>query len=179
MNILPAQKILDHFARQISTLRSGRINSTILDTLKIEAYGGLCTIKEVATVTMPEPRQLLITPFDKGLIKYIAKSIENANLGVVPQDDGAGIRLNFPAMTEDLKKKIVKDLGKMLEENGKIPLREIRQKLLKEEKALKEEGLISEDELKRFEVELQKEVKECEQLLENMVKDKENDIMKV
>jgi len=135
-------------------------------------------IVEVATVTIPEPGQLMISPFDKSLLNEIEKGINNSNLGVTPNNDGAGIRLVFPPLTEETRKLKVKELSKY-EEESKIEVRTNRQKLVQEQKHLKEAKEITEDDLKDFEVSLQKEVDELNKEIENLISIKETEIMKV
>ncbi|NJS41359.1 ribosome recycling factor [Candidatus Gracilibacteria bacterium] len=105
---LNSDKILEHFHHKLSGIRTGRVNASVLDTILVDVYGSKLTIKELATITMPEPTQLLITPFDKNLIQDIQKAINNSTLGVNPNDDGAGIRLAFPPLTEENKKERLK-----------------------------------------------------------------------
>jgi ribosome recycling factor len=177
-NIIPGLSISERYIKSISTLRSGRVNASILDSVKVEAYGSMLTFKEVATITTPEPHQLMITPFDKGLIKNIISAIQNSSLGVNPADDGAGVRLNFPPMTEEAKKERVKELHKIQEEARK-DVRIHRQDILKQEKKRKEDGEISEDDLKAFEKRLQDEVDLVNKEIEEITKNKEAEIMKV
>ena len=176
--ILSGQEILDRYHKAISGLRSGRVNSSILDSIKVEAYGTKMSFTEIATITAPEPAQLMITPFDKSLLKNIAAAIQNSDLGVNPSDDGAGVRLIFPPMTEEDKKKRVKSLHKLKEEARK-DVRVHRQEALKNQKKLKEADEISEDDLKAFEKDLQTEVDALNQEIETITKQKEVDIMKV
>jgi ribosome recycling factor len=176
--LLPAAKIADHFKQRLSVIRAGRVNASILDNVLVEAYETKMHIVEIATVTVPEPGQLWITPFDKSLNTAIEKAIQIANIGANPTNDGAGVRLIFPPMTEENRKAKVKEVGGLLEES-KINLRNSRQDLLKSKKHEKEEGLISEDELRRFETELQQEVDQLNKELEEMAKNKEEEVMKV
>jgi ribosome recycling factor len=176
--ILLGQDILNRLHKNISSLRSGRVNSTILDSIKVEAYGSKMSFQELATITTPEPAQLMITPFDKGLIKNIVSAIQNSDLGVNPSDDGAGVRLSFPPMTEEVKKDRVKILYKFQEEARK-DVRIHRQDKLKAAKKQKEDGEISEDDLKTFEKDLQLEVDHLNKEIEEITKAKEADIMKI
>ncbi|NJK71663.1 ribosome recycling factor [Candidatus Gracilibacteria bacterium] len=175
---LNSDKILEHFHHKLSGIRTGRVNASVLDTILVDVYGSKLTIKELATITMPEPTQLLITPFDKNLIQDIQKAINNSTLGVNPNDDGAGIRLAFPPLTEENKKERLKEVGQILEES-KISVRSNRQDLLKTKKKAMENDEISEDELRRFEGELQKEVDTINKELEEISKNKEEDLMRV
>jgi ribosome recycling factor len=176
--LLQGDGILEKYKKQISSLHSGRVNSSLLDNLRVDAYGSKLTIKEVATITVPEPIQLLITPFDKGLIQAISKAVRDSSLGVNPSDDGAGVRLRFPPLTEETRKARVKELHKMQEEARK-DVRVNRQDVLKDNKKLKEEGLLSEDELKSIENDLQKEVDKLNSAIEEMTKNKEQEIIKI
>jgi ribosome recycling factor len=172
------EKILEHLHSKLSNIRTGRVNSSILDTILVEAYNTKMHIIEIATVSTPEPAQLLITPFDKSLIPAIQKAISNSNLGVNPGDDGVGIRLNFPPLTQEARLVRIKEVGQILEES-KISLRTNRQDLLKSKKRQFENDEISEDELKRFEIDLQKEVDFLNKELEQTAKNKEVDLMKI
>lgn len=177
-NILPASNITDKLSQRLSTVRTARVNSSVLDHINVEAYDSHMKIVEVATVTIPEPGQLMITPFDKSLLSKIEKGINNSNLGVTPNNDGAGIRLVFPPLTEETRKLKVKELSKY-EEDAKIEVRTNRQKLVQEQKQLKESKEITEDDLKDFETALQKEVDELNKEIESLIATKEAEIMKV
>jgi len=176
--LLPGNQILERYYKNLNTLRSGRVNASILDTIKVNAYGTELSIKEVATINSLEPAQLLITPFDKGLIPAITKAITDSTLSINPVDDGAGVRLSFPSLTEEDRKNRVKDLHKLQEEARK-DLRIHRQDVLKHKKKAKEDGEISEDEFKVFEKNLQKEVDDINFEIENITQNKEKEIMKV
>lgn len=177
-SLLNATKILEHLQTKLSGIRTGRVSASILDSLEVEAYGANMKIVEIATVTAPEPAQLMITPFDKSLIPNIAKAINNSNLGVNPNDDGAGIRLSFPPLTEETRAVKAKEVGKELEE-ARIMLRSYRQDLMKAKKREKEADEISEDDLNRFEKQLQTEVDALNKELQELAKKKEAEIMTV
>lgn len=176
--ILPGVEILERYRKHLTGIRSGRVNSSILEAITVEAYGSKMHFNEIATITIPEPVQLLITPFDKGLISNIVKAINDSNLGVNPQDDGAGVRLVFPPLTEETKKMRVKDLHK-LREDARIEVRVKRQDALKDKKDEKEQALISEDDLRFFEDNLQKEVESLNTEIEEITKAKEEEVMKI
>jgi ribosome recycling factor len=171
-------KILDHLHHSLSGLRTGRANSSVLDPIQVEMYGSKMAIKELASISQPEPTQLLITAFDKSAIKMIVKAISESNLGINPVDDGAGVRLNFPPLTEETRKKLAKSVS-VLAEDAKVSVRNQRQDVIKGWKKEKEDSLISEDELKKLEVELQKEVDSLNKEIETIAKKKEEDILKV
>jgi ribosome recycling factor len=175
---LSAQNILNSYHHTLSVIRSGRVNASVLDQIEIEAYGNKMAVREVATISQPEPSQLLITPFDKSLVKAIVKSINDSNLGVNPIDDGAGVRLNFPPLTEESRKIRVKEVYKLMEE-ARVVVRNQRHDLIKKWKNEKEQGLIGEDVLNRQEKELQTEVDKINQEIEKITKDKEEELMKI
>lgn len=175
---LLANRILENYHRRLSGLRSGRVNSGILENILVEAYGSKMHFHELATITIPEPSQLLITPFDKSVISAMEKAIYDSPLGVSPVNDGAGLRLNFPPLTEETRKARVKDLYKMMEE-ARIELRQNRQDVLKSKKNEKEEGLLSESEFLVFEKALQEEVDNLNKEIEAITKEKEEELMKV
>ncbi len=178
MSILNTDKILNHYNKVLSTIRSGTVNASILDNIYVEAYDSKMKIIEVATINKPESAQLIITPFDKGLLPSIAKAISLANIGVNPVDNGAGVILNFPPMTEESRKIRVKELKKE-EENAKIVVRQERQNLLSGAKKQKENSEMSEDELKKFETELQKDVEKTNKEIEKLTKQKEDELLKM
>ncbi len=178
MSNLNTNKILDHYKKVLSTIRSGTVNASILDNIFVEAYDSKMKIIEVATVNKPESAQLVITPFDKGLLQAISKAISLANIGVNPIDNGAGVILNFPPMTEDSRKIRVKELKKE-EESAKIVVRQERQSLMTSAKKQKENSEISEDELKKIETNLQKDVDSLNKEIEKLTKQKEDELMKM
>lgn len=177
-NLLPAAKIIESFRKTLVSVRTGRVNAAILEHVLVDAYGSKMHIQEIATVNIPEPSQLLITPFDKSLNNPLEKALTDANLGANPVNDGAGIRLTFPPLTEETRKIRVKEIYKLLEET-RIVIRSTRQDLLKSQKHAKDEGEISEDELKRYENELQKEVDQLNKEVEEIAKSKEAELMKM
>jgi ribosome recycling factor len=174
-NILPARIILDKLVTKLSTIRTNIINASILDNIKVPvpSWGGDYGVSELATVNIPETGQLMITPFDKGVLNAIEKAIRDSNLNVNPVNNGAGIRLVFPPMTEENRKARVKELGSYSEES-KIEVRNNRQNLIKIEKAKKESGEIGEDVLKRFENDIQKEVDKINVEIDNIIQAKTN-----
>jgi ribosome recycling factor len=175
---LPGQEILDRYKHKISSMRGGRINSSILEGIEVEAYGSKLSIQEVATVNLPEPAQILITPFDKSVIPDIVKAIQESNLGVNPVDDGAGVRLAFPPMTEEDRKRRVKEV-QAIQEEARVDLRQHRQSVIKKQKQQKEDNLITEDDYNAFEKSLQQEVDNLNKEIEEITKHKEQEIMTV
>lgn len=178
MPILNSTKILDHYKKTLSTIRTGSVNASILDHILVEAYGSKMKIIEVATVNKPEASQLIISPFDKSLCSVVAKAITDANIGVNPVDNGAGVILNFPPLTEDARKIKVKELKKE-EESTKIVVRQERQSAINNAKKLKESGEFSENHLSNFEIDLQKEVDTINKEIESLTKSKEQELLKM
>ena len=146
------QEAVDYLKKELSQLRSGRANPSILDSIQVQVYGSQMRLKELATVTIPESRQLLITPFDPQTAGPISKGIEKANLNLQPILEENLIRINIPPMDESMRKDTVKQ-GKKKVEEAKVAIREVRRKsndALKEQKAGSE---ITEDEMKKGEKE--------------------------
>lgn len=175
---LPATKLKEILKEKLNSIRTGRVNSTILDAILVDAYSSKMHINEIATITSPEAGQLLITPFDKSILSSIEKAITLSTLGVNPVNDGAGIRLVFPPLTEENRKARIKDISLYLEES-KIAMRNSRQDILKKIKRQKEEGELSEDMAKREETKLQLEVDALILEFEEMTKAKEAELMKL
>lgn len=171
-------KIIEHYKKALSVIRTGLVNSSVLDHIIIEAYESKMKIIELSTVNKTESSQLVITPFDKSLCSVIAKAITVANIGVNPVDNGAGVILNFPPLTEETRKIKVKELKKE-EELTKITVRQERQNILNQAKKQKESGEISEDALKKIETEVQKEIDNLNKEVEILTKAKEQELMKL
>lgn len=144
------QASLDHLKQELKALRTGRANSAMLDKVTAEVYGSQVKLKEVASISVPEARQIIVTPFDFSTAGAIKKGIESANLGVNPIIDGKVIRINIPPMDETVRKQIAKhckDLG----EKTKISMREIRRKFNEMVRKQKTDGIIPEDVMKKQE----------------------------
>lgn len=148
------QAVLDHLKQELKSLRSGRASSGMLDKVQVEVYGSHVPIKNVANVTVPESRQILVTPFDVSTVHAIAKGIEAANLGIHPKVDGKMIRINVPPMDESIRKQIAKQC-KELGEKSKIAMREVRRKFNDLVRKQKSDGEIPEDMMKKFEKTIQ------------------------
>lgn len=129
MILLEAEESMDKailsFERELSTVRTGRANPNLLDTVSVMYYGAPSPIKQVASVSVPEANQLYIKPYDKSILKDIEKAINASNLGLTPQNDGAGIRLVLPQMTEQRRRELCKEVSKM-GENAKVAVRNVR-----------------------------------------------------
>ena len=148
------QAAVDHLKTELKSLRTNRANPAVLDTVAVEVYGTKMKLKELANVTVPEARQLLISPFDQNNSGPISKAIEKANLNLQPKIDGHVIRIIFPPMDESLRKEIAKQCKKY-GEAAKVATRDIRGKFMKNAKKRKEEKVISEDDQKKEEKKIQ------------------------
>lgn len=168
-------KALENSKKEFSGIRSGKASPNMLDTIKVEAYGSLVPLNQVATVSAPEPRILLVTPFDKGQAKAIEKAIRESDLGLDPAHQNGIIRVPLPSMTEQRRKELVKILHK-LAEDGKIAIRHARTDARDRIKKL--DG-VSEDEKKAAEKELQKVHDDEIAKLEALLKTKEAEVMAV
>lgn len=156
---------VDHLKKELKSLRTSRANPAMLDGVFVEVYGTNMRLKDIANVTTPEPRQLLITPFDPSNAPAIGKGIEAANLNINPIVEGHLVRINVPPMDESVRKEIVKQCKKKLED-AKIAMREVRRKYNDLVRKQKNDGDLTEDQMKRFEKIIQemtdKFCKECD-----------------
>lgn len=129
MTLLETEEKMDKailaFQRELSTVRTGRANASLLDSISIEYYGVMTPLKQISSITTPEANQLYVKPFDKSSLKSIERAILASPIGVTPQNDGNGIRLILPQMTEDRRRELTKVVGKM-EEQGKVAIRNVR-----------------------------------------------------
>lgn len=171
------QKGYDFLVADFLTIRAGRANPHVLDKIKVDYYGTPTPIQQVGNISVPEPRIIQISPWEKSLIKDIEKAIMCSDIGINPSNDGSVIRLVFPELTEDRRKELVKDIKKKGEDN-KVVIRNIRRdgndafkKLAKEE--------VSEDEIKSLEEELQKLTDKFVKEIDKLVEDKSKEIMTV
>lgn len=172
------QEAVDHLKKELSQLRSGRANPSMLDSVQVEVYGSQMRLKELATVTTPEPRQLLITPFDPQTAGPISKGIEKANLNVQPMLEGNIIRINIPPMDESMRKDIVKQ-GKKKTEDAKVAIREVRRKSNDTLKKQKADSEITEDEMKKGEKKVQELTDDFCKQVDDLFTVKEKEIMTV
>ncbi|MEI6650295.1 MAG: ribosome recycling factor [Candidatus Moraniibacteriota bacterium] len=172
------ERTIEHFRVEASKLRTGRAHPSIIEDLNVEYYGSRTPLKQIASITVPEPRQLVIQPWDQGSLQAIAEAIRSSDLGLNPADDGHLIRLSLPQLTEDRRKELVRTLnGRM--EDARVAVRTIREDLWKEIQDAEKRGDISEDEKFSGKDELQKEVDKTNEALESVRKKKEEEIMTV
>ena len=171
-------KSIQSFKKDISTLRTGRANINMLDTIKIDVYGQLMPIGQLATVSVPEARMISIQVWDKSNISIIESGIQKSELGITPQTDGQTIRLRIPDLTEERRKDLIKIL-KNMGEKAKISIRNIRREGNEDLKKKLKEKIISEDQNKIFEKNIQKITDNNIQNIEKILTDKEKEISQI
>jgi len=168
-------KDVAHVKHEFSSVRSGKASPSMLDSVRVDMYGQSMQLNQVATINAPEPRVLIVTPFDKGQIKVVEKAIREANLGLEPSTQGPLIRVPLPSMNEQRRKDLVKIVHKYGEE-GKVAVRHAR---TQGREALKKLSGVSEDEVKHAEKELQKVHDDYIHKIDELIKAKEAEIMEV
>lgn len=171
-------KALDAMRRDFTTVRTGKASPALLDTVRVDAYGSKMPLNQVANVGAPEPRLLVVQPWDKGLVSAVEKAIKASELGLNPSNDGGIIRVPVPALTEERRRDMVRLLHKFAEE-GRVAVRHARQEANKEIKHRETEGDISEDDARREMEQVQKLTDDYIHKVEQLLKVKEAEVMEV
>lgn len=172
------RKSIESVSADFASVRAGRANAAVLDRISVDYYGSPTPIQQIAAIASPDPRQLVITPWDGTALKPIERAIQESDLGINPQNDGKSIRLNFPQLTEERRKELVKQIRKYAE-GGKVAIRNIRRDAMEKFKAMKKKSEITEDDLKECEETMQKMTdKRCKEIDELTAK-KEAELMAV
>lgn len=171
-------KTVNSLRKELSSIRAGKASSAVLDRLTVEYYGVATPINQVAGISVPEPKMLLISPYEKSLLKEIEKAIQASDLGLNPANDGNVIRIVFPALTEERRKELAKQVGKETE-NSKIAVRNIRREAMDGIKKMEKSSEITEDDLKSYSDEIQKVTDKFISELEKVSKDKQSELMSV
>ena len=171
-------KTISSFKKEISTLRTGRANSSMLDNIKVDVYGQQMPINQLATITIPEARVISIQVWDKSNLKLLESSLQKSDLGINPQVDGQIIRIRLPNLTEERRKELIKVLKNMLEK-AKISIRNIRREANDDLKKLLKNKEISEDDEKKFEKIIQEYTDKNINIIDDMISLKEKEIMKI
>jgi ribosome recycling factor len=166
------------FESDLHGLRGNRASPTLVDRLHVEYYGQATELRQLATISTPEPTQILIRPFDKSAVKSIEKAIQQSDIGINPNVDGENIRLNMPPLTRERRQQLVKVLHTRMEE-ARVAIRNVRRGANDDLKEFEKEGMISEDELEHGEKEVQKLTDKYIEEIENLGKIKEKDIMEI
>ena len=164
--------------KELTSMKAGRANASMLDRIEVEYYGAMSPITQLACVSVPEPRILLIQPYDKTSLKNIEKAIQKSDLGINPSNDGSVIRLIIPELTEETRKNIVKNVKKTGDE-AKVAIRSIRRDCNDKIKALKKNSEFSEDDIKKGEEDVQKITDATIREIDKIIEIKEREIMTV
>ncbi len=169
-------KAYDHLIEEMSTIRAGRANPKLVERIMVDYYGTLTPINQMATISVPEARMLVVSLWDTSMIKAVTKAINEANLGVNPSDDGRVIRLVFPQLTEERRKEFAKEISKMTE-NCKVVCRNARRDVLDVFKKMKKDNELTEDELAKLEKDVQKILDDISTLIDKSCDQKQKEIM--
>jgi len=166
----------DHVATEFSTVRTGRANPQLLQRIHVDYYGSSTPLQQLASIAVPEPRLLVVNPFDKSTVSDIEKAIQQSDLGLNPSNDGSVIRIAFPPLTEDRRRDLIKVVKHMAEE-GRVAIRNIRRHLKTDMEAL--HGEISDDDIRRGEDELQKLTDRFVVRIDHLLANKEEELLEV
>lgn len=166
------------FSKNLATVRAGRANPSLLDSVYVDYYGASTPINQLASIGVPEARLLVITPYDKTALGEMEKAIQKADLGLSPSNDGNVIRISIPALTEERRKDLVKVVGKFAEES-RVQVRNIRRDANDQLKALEKKSEITEDELRKLQDDVQKSTDNFIAKIEQHADQKEKEIMEV
>ena len=172
------RKSIDAVNADFASVRAGRANASVLDRISVDYYGSPTPIQQIASVSTPDARSLLIQPWDASVLKSIEKAILASDLGLNPQNDGRTIRLIFPALTEERRRDLVKQVKKYGEE-AKVAVRNIRRDAMDKFKAQKKKSEITEDDLKIIEKDLQKLTDDYIKEVERIADEKEKELMEI
>ena len=172
------QKSIESVSNDFDAVRAGRANAAVLHRISVDYYGTPTPIQQIASVGSPDPRMLVITPWDSSTLRAIEKAILESDLGINPQNDGKCIRLAFPQLTEERRKELVKQIRKYAE-NGKVAVRNIRRDAIENFKKQQKNSEITEDELKIAEKDLQKLTDDSCKELDKLLEAKEKELMSV
>lgn len=172
------EKAIGSFTRQLASIRAGRANASLLDRISVLYYGAPTPLNQMAGISVPEARLMVIQPYDKTTLGDIEKAILKSDIGITPSNDGSVIRLAVPALTEERRKELVKEVKKEAEDS-KIAIRNVRRDANDELKKLEKNGDITEDELRREGEDIQKLTDAYIVKIDELAKDKENEIMEI
>jgi ribosome recycling factor len=171
-------KVVVHTRAEFGNIRTGRAAPALVEKIPVDYYGATVPLQQLAGFSVPEARQLLITPYDRTTLGPIEKAIQNSDLGLNPSNDGISIRLNFPPLTQDRRKELVKRVKHMAEE-GKVAIRAIRREGRKDLESAEKGGDLSSDELTRAEKELDKVTHNIEADIDKALHEKEQELLEV
>lgn len=169
---------IEALSRNLATVRAGRANASLVDHIQVEYYGAMTPLNQMASISVPEARLLVIKPYDKTIIDEIEKAILVSDIGITPSNDGEVIRLSVPALTEERRKELAKVVGGLLED-AKVAIRNVRRDANDAFKKLEKDGDITEDELHRYNDDVQKLTDDSIAEAERLAGEKEKEIMDV
>ena len=172
------RKSIDSVAADFAAVRAGRANAAVLDRILVDYYGTPTPIQQIAAIASPDPRTLLITPWDVSAVRSIEKAIQESDLGINPANDGKSLRLAFPQLTEERRKELVKQIGKYAE-GGKVAIRNIRRDAVDKFKTMKKNGELTEDDVKIAEKDIQKMTDDMCKELDALLEKKEKELLAV
>src|SRR6266513_940093 len=172
------EKSVDYLIHEFSAVRTGKASPALVENLDVQAYGSTMKLKQLALITTPEPRLLVVQPFDAGTVQDIERALKESKIGITPAVEGKVIRLPIPELSEAGRKELVRALGKMAEE-ARVRVRSNRRAALDEAKKLKASGALTEDQLRDLEGEVQKLTDRFVKSLDDHLKHKEAEVMKV
>src|SRR5947199_3043948 len=172
------EKNLDYMVHEFAAVRTGKASPGLVENVDVQAYGSAMKLKQLALITTPEPRLLVVQPFDAGMVQDIERALKESKIGITPAVDGKIIRLPIPELSEERRKDLVRSLGKMGEE-ARVRVRANRRAALDEAKKLKATGALTEDGLRDLEQDVQKLTDRFVQSIDEQLRHKEAEIMKV
>lgn len=171
-------KSIDALKSEFATVRAGRANPSVLNKITVDYYGTPTPINQIAAISVPDPKTIVVQPWDATVLKEVEKAIQTSDLGINPMNDGKILRIVIPPLTEERRKALVKDIHKMAE-NGKVAIRNIRRDYMDKLKAMKKDSAITEDELKDGENQIQKITDKYIKAVDDVLKEKEQEILTV
>ena len=169
---------MEHAQHELASVRTSKATPALLDTVRVNAYGTPTPLRELALVSAPEPRLLVVQPWDRSLVKEVSRAIQGSELGLNPLDDGTVVRVPIPTLTEERRKELVKLVGKLIEE-GRVAVRNVRRDAMEHLKKEKKDGLVSEDDERKAEKELQQVTDKTIARLDEILTKKSTEIMEV
>ena len=172
------EKTVNVLKDDFASIRAGRANPHVLDKLQVEAYGGMSPLQQLGNVSVSDARCLVVSPWDKSLLKSIEKAILASNVGITPTNDGNVIRLVFPELTEERRRDLVKQVKKM-GEDSKVAARNVRREAMEAIKKMKNNKELSEDESKNCEIDIEKSISGCIEEIDKTVAAKEKELLTV
>ena len=172
------EKAIKHYESELAAVRAGRANPHILDKISVEAYGAMSPINQIGNVSVVDGQCLVISPWDKSLLKNVEKAILVSNIGITPTNDGNVVRLVFPMLTDERRREIVKQVKKM-GEDGKVAIRNIRRDNLEAFKKLKTAKEITEDQYSGYEADIEKLTGKAVEAIDKVISDKEKELLTI